>query len=77
MQLLAQYLPWIQIVLAVLLGAFILFQQSEGSLGSAFGSGNSFGSSFHTKRGLEKNIFIATIILAVLFLASAVIRLFI
>jgi protein translocase SecG subunit len=77
MQLLAQYLPWIQIVTAVLLGAFILFQRSEGSLGSAFGGSSSFGSSFHTKRGLEKNIFIATIVLAVLFLASAIVRLFI
>lgn len=77
MTALVNYLPWIQIVLAVLLTASILFQQSEGSLGSAFGGSSSFGSSFHTKRGLEKNIFFATVILAILFIATALLRLFV
>jgi preprotein translocase subunit SecG len=77
MNLLVNYLPWIQVVLAVLLTASILFQQSEGSLGSAFGGSSSFGSSFNTKRGLEKNLFIITVILAVIFVASALLRLFI
>ena len=77
MEMLVTYLPWIQVVIAVLLTASILFQQGEGSVGSTFGGSNSFGSSFHTKRGLEKNLFIATIILATLFIGSAILRLFI
>lgn len=77
MAVLVTYLPWVQIILAVLLSAAVLFQQTEGSLGSAFGGSSSFGSSFHTKRGLEKNLFVATIVLAILFIAAALLRLFI
>lgn len=73
---LSSFLPYIQIVLSALLVGAILLQQSEGSLGSAFGGGQS-GSGWHTKRGLEKKLFIATIILAVLFALSAVTALFI
>ena len=50
-------------------------QQSEGSLGAAFG-GSQTGSGWHTKRGLEKQLFIATIVLAILFAVSAVLALF-
>ena len=73
--MLATYLPYVQIVLSVLLVGAILLQQSEGSLGSAFGGGQS-GSGWHTKRGLEKQLFITTIVIAVLFVASAILALF-
>lgn len=73
---LGAFLPYIQIILSVLLVGAILLQQSEGSLGSAFGGGQSGISSWHTKRGLEKKLFIATIILAILFTLSAVGALF-
>lgn len=73
--MLATYLPYIQIVLSVLLVGAILLQQSEGSLGSAFG-GSQSGSGWHTKRGLEKQLFIATIVIAILFAISAVLALF-
>ena len=76
MSLLSPILPWIQIILSVLLVTTILLQQSEGSLGSAFGGSQSGASSWHTKRGLEKQLFIATIILAILFALSAVAALF-
>lgn len=69
------YLPYIQIILSVLLVGAILLQQSEGSLGSAFG-GSQTNSGWHTKRGLEKQLFIATIILAILFVLSALLALF-
>lgn len=74
--MLATYLPYIQIVLSVLLVGAILLQQSEGSLGSAFGGGQSGASTWHTKRGLEKQLFIATIVIALLFAASAILALF-
>lgn len=76
MDLLQEILPWIQVVLSVLIIGAILFQQSEAGLGSTFGS-SSFSGKFHTKRGLEKQIFIATIVLVVLFVFAALARLFV
>jgi len=68
---LAQFLPWIQVVLSALLVGGILLQQSEGGLGGAFG-GSQASNPLHTKRGFEKKLFIATIIIAVLFIASTI-----
>ena len=67
-------LPYIQIVLAIILGVLILIQQSEGSLGSAFGGGN-MDSAHRTRRGPELWIFRATVIVACLFVASTFINL--
>ena len=64
-------LPYIQIVLSVVLIAGILLQQSEAGMGGAFGGGDGFSSGNHSKRGAEKIIFIGTIIVAILFAASA------
>jgi protein translocase SecG subunit len=57
----------VQIIIAVLLTAAILLQQIGSGLSSAFGGS---GESYHTKRGVEKFLFISTIVLAFLFLAS-------
>lgn len=76
MLFLSSYLPWIQIILSALLVGAILLQQSEAGLGNAFG-GSGAGSPAHTKRGLEKYLFNATIIIAVLFLASTFLALFV
>jgi protein translocase SecG subunit len=70
MQLIANYLPYIQIALSVLLAALVLFQNSEGALGSAFG-GDNFNTQFRTRRGAELFIFRLTIIVAILFVLSA------
>ena len=70
MQAIIPYLPYIQIVLSVLLVAGVLLQQSAAGLGGAFG--DNFSSAFHTRRGLEKTLFNATIIIAILFVATAV-----
>ncbi len=76
MQTIATILPYAQIVLAVLLTGLILIQQSEASLGSAFG-GDSFGATYRTRRGAELIIFRTTIAIAVLFVLSALAHIFI
>lgn len=63
-------LPYVQIVLSILLVAAILLQRTGASLGGAFGSDN-FSSGFHTRRGAERTLFYATIVLGVLFAATA------
>jgi preprotein translocase subunit SecG len=60
----------IQMVLSVLLVAVILLQVKGGSgLGGIFGGGESV---YRTKRGVEKWLFWATIILSVLFVLSSI-----
>lgn len=66
----AAILPYIQIILSILLIGGILLQRSEASLGSAFGSDSALGGRF-TRRGLEKTLFNATIVVALLFALSA------
>ncbi|OHA88910.1 MAG: preprotein translocase subunit SecG [Candidatus Zambryskibacteria bacterium RIFCSPHIGHO2_02_FULL_43_14] len=65
-----QILPYIQIVLSLLLVAGVLLQRSEESLGSAFGSDGAAGGRF-MRRGFEKILFNATLVVAVLFILSA------
>jgi len=61
----------IQITFAVLLIIAILMQNRGSGLGSAFGGE---GNVYRTKRGVEKYLFVATIIFAILFLAIALAR---
>lgn len=61
-----------QLSVSLLLLAGILLQPNGSGLGSNWGGG---GESYHTKRGLEKVIFMLTIIAAVLFILMAVILL--
>jgi len=63
-----------QIIISFLLVVCILAQSRGGGLSTAFGgSGESYG----TRRGMEKIIFIATIVLAIIFLGLGVARLLI
>ncbi|MEK7505037.1 MAG: preprotein translocase subunit SecG [Patescibacteria group bacterium] len=71
MQILQELLPWLQIGLSLLLIVTILLQQNEAGLGSAFGGSNSGGVAY-TKRGLEKLLFLTSIILAILFVVVAI-----
>jgi len=73
MQTLVSVLPYIQIGLSVLLIAAVLLQQSAAGLGGAFG--DNFSSGFHTRRGFEKTLYNATIIIALLFVISALVAL--
>ena len=75
MQTLISVLPYIQIGLSVLLIAAILLQQSAAGLGGAFG--DNFSAGFHTKRGFEKTLFNASIVIAFLFVLSALVALLI
>lgn len=76
MQTLEAILPYIQIALSILLVLTILLQQTGAGLGGAFG-GDNFSSGFHTRRGFEKTLFNATIIIALLFVATALFALII
>ena len=59
-------LPYIQIVLAILLVLCVLLQQTGASLGGAFG-GDNFSATYHTRRGSEKYLLYASIVVGVLF----------
>lgn len=69
-------LPYIQIALSAILIVVVLLQTTGASLGGAFGADN-FTSGFHTRRGLERTLFRATIVIGILFAISALINLFI
>lgn len=55
-----------QVVIAILLMVAILLQNKGAGLGGTFGGTG--GGVYLTKRGLEKKLFIATIVLAVIFI---------
>jgi preprotein translocase subunit SecG len=76
MAFLASVLPYIQIILSALLIVSVIMQRTGASLGGAFGVDN-FSSGFHTRRGLEKTLFYATIVLGILFAISALVSLLI
>lgn len=65
-----QILSYIQVILSVLLIVGVLLQRSEASLGAAFGSDSAMGGRF-MRRGFEKLLFNATLVIAVLFGLSA------
>jgi len=64
-----------QMVISVLLIITILLQKRGEGLSGAFGGGDSGGGGvYFKKRGAEKMLLIASIILAVLFIGTAIIR---
>ena len=72
METINQILPYAQVVVSVLLIITILMQKSQAGLGGAFGADN-FSSEFHTRRGIEKFLFNATIVLAIAFVSLAIV----
>ncbi len=66
------YLSVAQIILAVTLILIILLQVRGGGLGGIFGQADTV---YRTRRGLEKTMFQLTIVLAVIFIAVALISL--
>jgi len=65
-------LIFIQIFVAILLITLILSQAKGAGLGSAWGGGSEF---YTSRRGMEKILFITTIVLAALFLLLSIISL--
>lgn len=63
----------IQIIVSLLLIIGIILQQRGGGLSAVFGGD---GSVYRTRRGIEKVIFIATIVLAVLFFLTAFLNIY-
>jgi preprotein translocase subunit SecG len=61
----------IQIIISVMLVAAILLQQRGGGLSSTFGGSGTF---YGTRRGVERGILWATIILTALFFLSAILN---
>jgi protein translocase SecG subunit len=68
-----EFLPIIQLAIAVALIVLILIQQRGTALGSAFGGEG--GGFYATRRGIQKKIFWGTIVCGVLFIALAVLNL--
>lgn len=66
-----QILTIAQIVVSILLIITILLQQRGGSLGSAFGGADT---SYATRRGAEKYIFWASIVLSFIFIILALLN---
>ncbi len=64
-----------QSIVAILLITAVMLQQKGTALGSAFGGGDSGGGSYSTKRGLEKKLYWATIVLGVTFIVLSVLNL--
>ena len=60
------------IMTSVALIALVLLQSSKGGLGSAFGGGEVY----RTRRGAERVVFFATIVLSILFLVTSIATLF-
>jgi len=68
-------LPYVQVIVSILLVIGILLQRSEAGLGSAFGMDGMSGARY-TRRGFEKLLFNATIVIAILFAVSTIASLF-
>lgn len=69
-----QALVIFQIAVSILLILSIVIQEKGVGLGMAFGGG---GELYRSKRGVDRVLFIATVVLSILFIASAVAFIFI
>lgn len=67
-------LEWVMIISAVLTVLLILLQSRGATLGAGFGSS---GELFTSRRGIEKNLYDTTIVMAIIFVLSIVIGLII
>ncbi|QQS26667.1 preprotein translocase subunit SecG [bacterium] len=65
------FLNILTVVSAILIIVVVLVQNQGSGLGDAFGGG---GNVYRSKRGFEKGLFIFTIILGVIFIASILAR---
>ena len=64
------YLAIAQLIVAIALIVVVLFQLHGGGMGGIFGQTDSV---YRTRRGVERSLFILTIVLAVIFVIVAII----
>ncbi len=64
------YLAIAQLLVAIALIVVIMFQLHGGGMGGIFGQSDSV---YRTRRGIERSLFILTIVLAVVFVIVAII----
>lgn len=72
MNIITDILPYVTIGSAVLMILAVLLQQRGASLGAGFGGSSEL---YTTRRGIDKNLFEATIVLSVLFVLSILVGL--
>lgn len=63
-------IPYVQLGAALLLIVLVILQRSGGDVGGAFGGGDG-AEFFRTRRGFEKFLFFATILIALVFVATS------
>jgi len=76
MTIIANILPYLQIILSIILIASILLQQSSAGVGGALGGGDGTGL-YNTRRGFEKFLFVLTIVVSIIFVAASFAAIFI
>ncbi|MFA6386549.1 MAG: preprotein translocase subunit SecG [Candidatus Paceibacterota bacterium] len=76
MTIIANILPYIQIILSLILIGAILMQQSDAGVGGVLGGGDG-GGLYHTRRGFEKFLFVMSITVAILLTLSSLLAVFI
>lgn len=74
MNMITHVLPWIQLALSILLVILVLLQRSADGIEGALG-GSASNMTYFARRGAEKFIFNATIVIAILFAVSAILPL--
>lgn len=67
-------ITFLQIVVSIVLITVILLQERSSGAGGAFGGGGG-GGLYQSRRGLEKVVFISTIVLVILFAGLALLNL--
>jgi len=73
MEALVSALPYAEIILSILLIIGVVLQQRGATLGGAFG-GDNFASTFYKRRGGEKFLFVATIVVGTLLVLAAILN---
>jgi protein translocase SecG subunit len=68
------YINIAQIIVAIVVIVLVLMQERESGLSGLFGGGD-MGGVYQARRGVEKILFIATIVMAILLVALSVIAL--
>jgi len=76
MTIIANILPYIQIILSIILIGAILLQQSNAGVGGVLGGGDG-GGLYSTRRGFEKFLFVLTIVIGIIFAISSFAAIFI